>query len=114
MHRPRNERVAALHAQSQRALVAQARAARTDAREAGEPAVELSLDDGEPSPDERLEPEPLRDPRRQADDLLDGRVVGHADRDRTAHREAEQDRPGRCGLAYRGPRVRHAPIHPLP
>jgi hypothetical protein len=114
MNRPRNERVAALHAQSKRALVAQARAARTDAREPGEPAVEPSLDDGEPPPDERLEPQPLGDPRRQADNLLDGRVVGRADRDRAAHREAEQDRPGRCGLAYGGPRVRHAPIDPLP
>ena len=40
--------------------------------------------------------------------------LGRLHRDRAAHREAEQQRPRRAGLADRGARVLDAPVEPLP
>ena len=70
------------------------RAASWRARRRGCPvaAVERAVQDIEPASAERLDREPVGDPRREAEHTLNARVVGDRDRDGTAHREAEQER----------------------
>ena len=56
------------------------------------------MDDREASAAQRLQREPVRNPRRETDHGLDRRLDGGLDRDGAAHGEPEQERPGRAGL----------------
>ena len=90
---------------AERPLEAAARARRRDARDPGQPAVERAVQHGEAPAAQRSSVEPVGDPRREAEHALDARLVGARDRDRAAHREAEQQR-ARSRRARASPRAR--------
>ena len=68
----------------------------------------------EPAADEATEVEPVRQPRREAEQRLDaGRIRGERG-DGTAHREADQERAWSADFGDCGPDVLLAELEPLP
>ena len=65
-----------------------------------------AVDDGEPLAAKRRDVQLVGDPRREADHLLDRRLVGDGDRDRAAHGEAEQSACAMRTDLRRRPRAR--------
>ena len=72
------------------------------------------MEDGEPLASERADVELIRDPRREAYDLLDDRFVRNRDGDRPAHREPEQDDARRADLRHGRARVVDARLEAPP
>ena len=89
MQRTGDEDVRALRSALAGAVEAFARVRGRDAGDAGKPAVERAVDHREPLPAKRRTFS-WSGPRREADDLLDARLVGARDRDRASHGEAER------------------------
>ena len=91
VERAGNEDVAAVGATLAGTVEALLRVRRGHAGDSRQPAVERPVEDGEPLASERADVELIRDPRREAHDLLDGWFVRDRDGNRPAHREPEQD-----------------------
>src|SRR5207248_7540894 len=83
---PGEQRVVAFDAEGAGPLEPAPRVRGPDPRDPRQPAVEHPVDHDEAPVAERLEAEPVGNPRREPDDGLDARLVGRANRDRAAHR----------------------------
>ncbi len=87
---------------------------RGHAGNAGEAAVERAVQDVEPAAAQRLEGEPVGNPRREPEHAFDPWVVCDRDRHRAAHREAEQERALGVDALDRRLRVFDARVEAVP
>jgi hypothetical protein len=109
-----DQRVLALHAARNRACEGALRHVGRNAGDPRQPAVERSVQHAQALAAQRLERELIREPRREAEHGLDGRVVRGAHADGPAHREAEKQRALRADLRNGGARILDTPVELAP